>query len=65
MTTYQDLEKQKSEHDIEFESLIFQMDEMIEQVEEMQKSLCLGIARISEEGIQRRGEVFHTISHRH
>ena len=39
MTTYQDLEKQKSEHDIEFESLIFQMDEMIEQVEEMQKSI--------------------------
>ena len=39
MTTYQDLEKQKSEHDIEFESLIFKMDEMIEQVEEMQKSI--------------------------
>ena len=39
MTTYQDLENQKSEHDIEFESLIFKMDEMIEQVEEMQKSI--------------------------
>lgn len=39
MTTYQDLERQKSERDIEFESLIFQMDEMIEQVEEMQKSI--------------------------
>jgi flagellar hook-associated protein FlgK len=39
MTTYQDLERQKSERDIEFESLIFQMNEMIEQVEEMQKSI--------------------------
>ena len=39
MTTYQDLEKQKSEHDIEFESLLFQMEGMIEQVEEMQKSI--------------------------
>jgi hypothetical protein len=39
MTTYQDLEKQKSEHDIEFESIFFQIDEMIERVEEMQKSI--------------------------
>lgn len=37
--TYQDLEKQKSERDIEFESLIFQMDEMIEEVGKMQKSI--------------------------
>lgn len=39
MRTYQDLEMQKSERDVEFESLIFQIDEMLEQVEEMQKSI--------------------------
>jgi hypothetical protein len=39
MKTYQDLEKQASESKIEFESLLFQMDEMIEKVEEMQKSI--------------------------
>lgn len=39
MRTYQDLEMQKSERDVEFESLIFQIDEMLEQVEEMHKSI--------------------------
>jgi uncharacterized coiled-coil protein SlyX len=39
MKTYQELEKQAAESKIEFESLLFQMDEMIEKVEEMQKSI--------------------------
>ena len=39
MKTYQDIEKQAAESKIEFESLLFQMDEMIEKVEEMQKSI--------------------------
>jgi hypothetical protein len=39
MTTYQDLELQNQERALEFESLLFQVEGMIEQVEEMQKSI--------------------------
>ena len=37
--TYLDFEQIHAEKKVEFESLLFQMDEMIEQVEEMQKSI--------------------------
>ena len=39
MTTYQDLELQNQERALEFESLLFQVEGMIERVEEMQKSI--------------------------
>ena len=39
MKTYQDLEKQASESKIEFDSIIWQIEKMETQIEEMQKSI--------------------------
>ena len=39
LDSYLDLEQKHAESKIEFESIFFQIDEMIERVEEMQKSI--------------------------
>jgi chaperonin cofactor prefoldin len=39
MKTYQELEKQASESKIEFDSIIWQIEKMETQIEEMQKSI--------------------------